>query len=184
MRCFRFGNAQPIYLLFILGWLFLAQSIWHGRRAQSVYLAYLLTSHHTDAKTLLDKKTVDVDLGHQLDYLERGLFVFALWLVGYLAWWIFSANSQRDGLEPHGTLPRRRDALPVVPILIFLLACSSFATRAAFASSGCDCSHTPGAPRNLQSPAVSINATCRSRTSRPPASCRCFTLMRKLPTQS
>lgn len=155
-------RGRSFYLLFILGWLFLARSIWHGRRAQSVYLAYVDTMHHTDAYTRLAKKAANSDLGHQLDFLERGLGVFAIWLAGYLMWWIFSAKGPRDEVDPRGA-GERPDRRFVVLVLIFLLSLPSLVARPALAASACDyCLHPPWSDSHPPTPSCADQCSVRA----------------------
>ncbi len=78
-----------IYLLFVPGWIFLARSIYSGTRVQGVYLAALFVSH-PDPRQL--KFTINSDFADQIHNLRYGLLCFALWLLAYLIWWIFTTE--------------------------------------------------------------------------------------------
>jgi hypothetical protein len=135
-------RGRAFYLLFILGWGFLAISVWHGRRAQSVYLSYLM-ARHPDVKALIT--AVNYDLSRQIDFLQRGLITFALWLLGYLLWWIFSSpntSEDRPSLPPRSA-PTRPSSKPSVGALLISIF---FVPLTAKAASRCDCPHPPWQP--------------------------------------
>ena len=83
--------VRAFYLVFIPGWVLLVLSLYSARDVNAGYLASLLV-----AEKYLEQTTrcVNLALARQLDYLAVGTFFFALWLVGFLFWWIFSAAPQ------------------------------------------------------------------------------------------
>lgn len=83
------------YLLFTLGWTFLARSIYFGTKVQEVRLAFLF--QRTPDFTAL-RKTLNLDLLRQVRSLQYGLLVFCLWLAIYLMWWIWTKQKlDREG---------------------------------------------------------------------------------------
>jgi hypothetical protein len=74
------------YLAFVPAWFFLSLSIYTGTRVQGVYLAALY-SKHPNIDTF--KYAVNDDAMSQIRWMEFGLACFGVWLMLYLAWWIF-----------------------------------------------------------------------------------------------
>jgi hypothetical protein len=74
-----------VYLLYVLGWSFLAASIYFGTRVQQVALAARLAIHQiTGFKQILNS-----DLKFQIWCLSSGVAAFVGWLLWYLLFWIF-----------------------------------------------------------------------------------------------
>lgn len=88
--------ARLFYLLFPIGWLLLALSIYHGNViARAGVAAQLTNSRETVAEIGASMNTVYIA---QQDWLMWGFTAFALWLLLYLAWWIFTKDLP-DGHE-------------------------------------------------------------------------------------
>jgi len=75
---------RGIYLIFLPGWAFLAASVYKGTRVQEAYLASLFAAKGDFGRSL------NSDLGHQIDYMVRGLFCFGIWLLMYFIWWMLN----------------------------------------------------------------------------------------------
>lgn len=82
-------KVRCAYLTFIPGWVMLGISIVHGTRVQTVYLAGLMSASH-DWRKLMEP--LNDDVGSQLFFMKMGLLCFGVWLIGYLAWWIFHSE--------------------------------------------------------------------------------------------
>ena len=80
-------SMRLTYLLFVLGWAFLARSIFFGTRVQQVLLAFLFQRNPNFSAL---RNTLNKDLLKQVRNLEYGLLAFGLWLAVYLVWWIFT----------------------------------------------------------------------------------------------
>lgn len=78
---------RSTYLLFILGWGFLARSIFFGTKVQQVRLAFLFQK---SPDFIALRSTLNRDLVTQVHSLEWGLLVFGFWLAVYLVWWVFT----------------------------------------------------------------------------------------------
>jgi hypothetical protein len=78
------------YLIFVPAWVFLSLSLRAGTRVQGVYLAAMY-SHHPNMDKLRDAQ--NADLVSQQQFMWLGLGTFGLWIVLYLAWWIFNQES-------------------------------------------------------------------------------------------
>jgi hypothetical protein len=76
---------RRMYWLFVVGWGFLAYSIYSGTRVQGAYLAVMFNLNPEREKAI---PTINADLTEQVVSLRWGLLVFGLWLVVYLGWWI------------------------------------------------------------------------------------------------
>ena len=74
------------YLAFLPAWFFLSLSIYAGTRVQGVYLAALYSKH---PNIDMFKDIVNDDAASQIRWMEVGLACFGIWLMLYLAWWIF-----------------------------------------------------------------------------------------------
>lgn len=81
------------YLLFVIGWGFLARSIYFGTRVQQVSLSFLFQKT-PDFKEL--RSAINLDLLKQVHSLEYGLAAFGIWLSVYLAWWILTRQKTSD----------------------------------------------------------------------------------------
>lgn len=89
-RSYLRPNSKQIrltYLLFVVGWGFLARSIFFGTKVQEVLLAFHFQRTPDFSKL---RSTINSDLLKQVRSLEYGLLAFGLWLAIYLAWWIFT----------------------------------------------------------------------------------------------
>jgi hypothetical protein len=78
--------ARLFYLLFPVGWVFLAISIYHGNAIARDGVAAQLA--HSEA--ILPQIGADMNTQYiaQQNTMEIGMAVFALWLLLYLLWWI------------------------------------------------------------------------------------------------
>lgn len=74
-----------MYLLFPIGWWFLAKSIFFGTKAYEVLLSAKFSSQ-PDMPTLVAE--INEDLVQQIDSFMYALYALGLWLLLYLAWWI------------------------------------------------------------------------------------------------
>jgi hypothetical protein len=79
--------ARLIYLLFPVGWLFFAISIYHGNSIAREGVAAQLI--HSDDNLRTIGSLMNTEYIHQQTDLTIGFAVFALWLLLYLGWWIF-----------------------------------------------------------------------------------------------
>lgn len=79
--------VRGIYLLFLPSWGLLLASIFMGVKVQRNFLALKLLSN-------ADISTIKVEMNdrmlYQLAFMEIGLGFIGLWLLCYLAWWVFS----------------------------------------------------------------------------------------------
>jgi hypothetical protein len=75
------------YFCFIPAWVFLARSIYFGTRLESIKVAALFAKT-PNMENL--KESLNSDALSQLTNMEYGLSCFALWLIVYLSWWVFS----------------------------------------------------------------------------------------------
>jgi hypothetical protein len=82
------AKLKMIYLLFILGWLFIGISFYNGKNITSRTIASelnknnkeLLTTIFTDCNTYYSR---------QLRFFNFALLVFGIWLLLFLLWWVF-----------------------------------------------------------------------------------------------
>jgi len=81
------------YVLFIVGWCFLARSIYFGTRVHEVQLAFLV-QQKPDFVSLRD--TLSEDLSGQVESLKFGLWTFGIWLFIYVGWWIWTDQEIKD----------------------------------------------------------------------------------------
>lgn len=77
------------YLLFLPGWYFLFRSILDGVSVQGVYLAYLFTNPDA-ARLKYSFADINDRVFRQVHHFKYGLTFFAVWLLLFLLWWIFS----------------------------------------------------------------------------------------------
>jgi multisubunit Na+/H+ antiporter MnhB subunit len=77
--------VRAAYILFGVGWVFLACSIYFGTKVQEVLLSFL-AQRQPDFNSL--RGTINDDLTNQVNYLGYGLLAFGLWLALYVIWWI------------------------------------------------------------------------------------------------
>jgi len=93
-------GVRAAYLLFLPAWALLALSIYKGIAVQGAYVAYLVAARQNNIphiETIAADMNTDTNL--QIAYLKWALAFFALWLVIYVLWWIFSGKSKRVGSE-------------------------------------------------------------------------------------
>jgi hypothetical protein len=76
------------YFLFIIGWIFIAMSMYHGLNISGRVMAAELFSKKEDELKPIFSKAND-DFANQLKYFKYSLIVFGIWLVIYLLWWMF-----------------------------------------------------------------------------------------------
>lgn len=81
-ECFRLA-----YLLFLPGWVLLANSIWHGNEIARRLIAIELVPNE-EARVRIGS-AINSSFARQLRSLRLGLVCFGLWLVAFLLWWIF-----------------------------------------------------------------------------------------------
>lgn len=76
------------YFLFIPAWICLAASIYNGITVARCYLAWLW------AKPAGIDQAMNDAAADQINWLEAGLAVFALWMFVYLFWWILAKRTK------------------------------------------------------------------------------------------
>jgi hypothetical protein len=81
-------RVRLIYLLFIPGWLFIAWSVYNGDKISRHYSAAVFARN----RELLGQigSLMNTQFDQQLTHLQWGLGFFALWLLVFAIWWIFS----------------------------------------------------------------------------------------------
>lgn len=82
------GQLKLFYLLFLIGWFFIAASLRFGMNISGRSIASELSAKSIDDLVKIFEKCND-DYSKQIRHFKRGLVVFGLWLVLYLIWWIF-----------------------------------------------------------------------------------------------
>lgn len=77
-----------IYLLFVLGWIFLGIAFFEGKRISAKTIAAEL---HKGNKDQLSKmfKSCNGYYARQLKFFNYALLIFGIWLLLYVTWWIF-----------------------------------------------------------------------------------------------
>jgi len=76
------------YFLFVVGWIFIAISIYYGINISGSAAAAELNSEDLDS--LVEGSTAcDKYFGRQLKWFKLALLTFGIWLGLYLLWWIF-----------------------------------------------------------------------------------------------
>jgi hypothetical protein len=93
-------GVRAAYLLFLPAWSFLAFSIYQGIQVQGSYVAFLVAARgdpNNHAK--LDQIALNMETAtrYQIQGLEFALLCLAVWLVVYIAWWVFSEKAQPGG---------------------------------------------------------------------------------------
>lgn len=81
-------SLRLFYLLFIVGWVFIAASLYFGKLLSQ----YAMTADiHASRETALMEimKRCNRYYRHQLNYFYASLFPFGLWLMFYIFYWIF-----------------------------------------------------------------------------------------------
>lgn len=76
-----------IYLLFIPGWSFLALSIHKGHKISRHYIASIF-SQQQDILIEIGR-SINTCYKKQINYFEKALIFFAIWIVIFLLGWIF-----------------------------------------------------------------------------------------------
>lgn len=84
------------YLAFIVGWMFLSQSIYFGSRVHRAYLGYLLVPPPNSEAAREIMRQLNTDGFQQLQTFKHGLIVFGIWLVIYLIWWVFNEQPSKQ----------------------------------------------------------------------------------------
>lgn len=83
------GCIKYFYLLFIVGWLFLAKSIYHGQKITRIFIAGF-TVNETDKQAINEiGKKIDTNFAHQIESFRNGIIIFTSWLIIFLIWFIF-----------------------------------------------------------------------------------------------
>ena len=86
-----------LYALFVVGWGFLAYSIYNGTRVHEAHLGVLFQRNPDRARAIV---AINGDMLEQVQSLRWGLLVFGFWLVIYLGWWIWhtaAPETHKDG---------------------------------------------------------------------------------------
>jgi len=82
------NDLKKFYLLFIIGWILFAISMYYGINISGRSMASdLYYNKPEELKNIF--KSVNSDYKCQLKYFKYGLMIFAIWLVLYLLWWIY-----------------------------------------------------------------------------------------------
>lgn len=84
-------KLKLIYLLFILGWIFIGISFYNGKNITSRTIASEL---HKNDKELLTTIFTDCNsfYSRQLLFFNIGLLIFGIWLILFLLWWVFGES--------------------------------------------------------------------------------------------
>ena len=83
------AHHRLTYLLFLIGWAFIAWSMHQGFKIAKH--TKVLELHYSDENVLITiLQKCNASFASQLKWFQRGLLVFAVWLIFYLIWWIGS----------------------------------------------------------------------------------------------
>ena len=89
-----------IYLLFIPGWVFIGFSVYCGNLLARYYMVAVQKSAASEQELLksLSKSgwLIEFAYGKQLVFLQIGLIVFAIWILTFLIWWVFSEDESKE----------------------------------------------------------------------------------------
>lgn len=84
-------DYKLIYLCFIVGWLFLAISMYNGMTITGRTIVAELYKNKLDRlQTIFEK--CNADFARQLQFFKLSIITFSVWLVLYILWWIFGIN--------------------------------------------------------------------------------------------
>lgn len=86
--------ARLIYLEFVPGWCFLGRSMYFGVQVQRAYLGYLF-ANPTGETLMKFKGAVNDDALRQILGIQHAVICFGIWLLLYLAWWLFNRDVQQ-----------------------------------------------------------------------------------------
>lgn len=89
-------RMRTTYLLFPAGWICLWLSVSAGLNVRGTYIGYLLTPPKDTATRFGRIQLLNAFALSQEKWLLRGLAIFAIWLMIYLLWWIFQADTGGD----------------------------------------------------------------------------------------
>ena len=93
-------RVRSAYLLFLPTWFLLAFSIYEGIRVQRAYVGYLVAARLHSAQTIENiAKTMEDATRQQIQWLQLALLFLGAWLLIYIAWWIFSAQTTEKSKE-------------------------------------------------------------------------------------
>ncbi len=81
-------KLKMIYLLFIVGWIFIGISIFNGKEIVGRTIASELYKNDVQQLTTIFTKC-NTSYSRQLRFFNLGLLIFGIWLLFYLFWWIF-----------------------------------------------------------------------------------------------
>jgi hypothetical protein len=87
------GRCRWMYALFLPGWILLTLSMYYGVAVQRAYLGYLF-SPPSPTKLNDIRDALNDDAMCQIRAIEAAIMCFGIWLVGYLAWWLFSTDAR------------------------------------------------------------------------------------------
>jgi hypothetical protein len=92
----RNKGMRATYFLFLPTWSGLALSIYEGISVQRSYVAYLVASRGTPQPKLLAQiaENMTSAIRRQIGWLETALVFAAIWLLIYIAWWVFTTQSE------------------------------------------------------------------------------------------
>jgi hypothetical protein len=79
---------KSFYLIFVIGWILMAISLYHGINISGRSMACDLNYDNNDSLKKIFEKT-NSDYAKQLRYFKLALLTFGIWLILYLTWWIF-----------------------------------------------------------------------------------------------
>ena len=81
------AHHRLTYLLFLIGWASIGWSMYHGFKITRHTMVLDLHSTNENTLTAILQKC-NASFASQLKWFQRGLLVFAVWLIFYLIWWI------------------------------------------------------------------------------------------------
>ena len=91
-------NLKMIYLIFILGWIFIGVSIFNGKEISGSAIASELHKDDLDQLAAIFKKCNSC-YAKQLRFFNLALLVFGIWILLYLFWWIFNESTMIDLID-------------------------------------------------------------------------------------
>lgn len=87
-------RIRLIYLLFIPGWVFIGFSVYCGNLLARYYMVAVQKSAASELELLQSLYRsgwyLDFAYDKQLVFLQLGLMAFAIWILAFLVWWVFS----------------------------------------------------------------------------------------------
>lgn len=81
-------GLKMIYLLFIVGWIFIGKSFYNGKKIIGKSIATELNKNNKEALKATFEDCNEF-YSRQLRFFNLGLLIFGIWLLLYLLWWVF-----------------------------------------------------------------------------------------------